>query len=101
MNKTLTLTAITLVAVAMGLSSFAPAAMAIAPEPRVAQSVCHFDEDPDDNPETEDAAWLVVTPNSHGATNGHVKHGDTLVNNETEAGFCVSNQDGSVTEPEE
>jgi len=98
MNKTISLAAIAMVAVIMGLSAFAPAAMADRSQAGVQTDVCHFDLDPDSDPDTDDMAWVVLTPNNHGALHGHVNgHGDNLINNETEAGLCVSLQTGEVT----
>ncbi len=101
MNKTISLAAIAMVAVIMGMSAFAPAAMAEKPE--VSQRVCHLDHDVDgDGIKDEgafDIAWVALIPNSHGAVNGHVNgHGDTLINDDDEAFWCVDNQDGTVVE---
>jgi hypothetical protein len=81
MNKTISLAAIAMVAVIMGLSAFAPAAMADRPTPGEQTAVCHFDRDTnDDGDETlDDRAWEVLTPNNHGATHGHQGHGDDLI----------------------
>jgi hypothetical protein len=86
MNKTISLAAIAMVAVIMGLSAFAPAAMADRPQPGEETAVCHFDRDTnDDGDDTlDDRAWEVLTPNNHGATHGHQGHGDDLINDDTE-----------------
>ncbi len=99
MNKTISLAAIAMVAVIMGMSAFAPAAMADKPEP--SQRVCHLDHDVDgDGIKDEgafDVAWVALIPNSHGAVNGHVNgHGDVLITSDAEAVNCVANQDGHV-----
>ncbi len=84
MNKTIALAAITLVAVIMGLSAFAPAAMADRPQPGEQTAVCHFDRDTNDDGDftLDDRAWEVLTPNNHGATHGHVGHGDQLIDDD-------------------
>ena len=89
MNKTISLAAIAMVAVIMGLSAFAPAALAEKPEAQVVEDVCHFDRDVNDDGVVEDVgsddrAWEILSPNTHGAQNGHVKHGDDLINDDTE-----------------
>ena len=101
MNKTISLAVIAMVAVIMGLSAFAPAAMADKPEP--SQRVCHEDHDVNGNgikdEDAADVAWVVLIPNSHGAVNGHVNgHGDVLITSDAEAALCVANQDGTITD---
>ena len=91
-----------MVAVIMGMGAFAPAAMADKPEP--SQRVCHEDHDVSGNgikdEDLADVAWVALIPNSHGAVNGHVNgHGDTLINSDEEAAWCVQNQDGTVVDP--
>ena len=99
MNKTISLAAIAMVAVIMGMSAVVPAAMAAKPE--VEQRVCHLDHDINGNgikdEDADDVAWVALIPNSHGAVNGHVNgHGDILIADDDEAALCVSNQDGHV-----
>ena len=89
MNDKLTLAAIALFAVILGMSSLAPA-MA-----KADTTICHFAEtefltDPDTgevitDPDTgdpivvEEAHWMFLTLNNKGAANGHLKnHGQDL-----------------------
>ncbi len=86
MNKTIALAAITLVAVIMGLSSFAPAAMATPSEergngthnPKV--KWCHFDRDSNDDGDTttNDRTWEVLRLNKHSEA-AHIAHGDLAI----------------------
>ena len=93
MNKTISLAAIAMVAVIMGLSSFAPAmADPNNPQSQATDGVCHLDDD--------SSMWIVIWVNGQGQLNGHIKHGDTVVNNAGMAFWCVDNQDGTVVEPE-
>ena len=94
MNKKYALPAIAMVAVVMGMSAFAPA---MAQPPNLGSEatigVCH---------QYSDGSWAVLYTSNAGQINGHTNgHGDNKVNNSTEAGFCVGNQDGSVTDWEE
>jgi len=105
MKTTLTIAAIAMFAVILGMSAIAPA-MATPGNPNSAATtrLCHFDEVEDD-PETEvdeslDSSWIVLHTSSQGATNGHEKHGDQRINNDAEALACVTNQDGTVTTSE-
>jgi len=79
MNRILTISAITMFAVVMGLAAFAPAAMAKGPDPQNNVTLCHFDADPDDNPETEDSVWEVITPNNHAVEKHIANHGDIRI----------------------
>ena len=99
MNKTISLAAIAMVAVIMGMSAFAPDAFAKQKSPHVVDDVCHFDRDVnnDGDTTTDDMAWIVLTPNTHGAQNGHVNgHGDLVVTSDAEKLACVVNQDGLI-----
>jgi hypothetical protein len=100
MNKKYALPAIAMVAVIMGMSAFAPAAMADRSYAGEVKAVCHLDHDISGNgikdEDAADVAWVVLTPNNHGASHGHANHGDVMVNDSTEAGFCVSLQTGAV-----
>jgi len=95
MNKTISLAAIAMVAVIMGLSTFAPDALAKQSKSGIVEDVCHFDRDTNDDGDTTtiDRAWEVLSPNSHGAQNGHVKHGDLLVPSEITAIACLAQAD--------
>ena len=82
MNRILTISAIAMFAVILGLSSLGPA-MA-----KADTTICHFaeeetvlvDMDGDGIPETpvvELAHWMFLTLNNNGSTNGHLKnHGE-------------------------
>ena len=95
MNKTISLAAIAMVAVIMGMSAFAPDALAKVSKSGIVEDVCHFDRDTNDDGDTttNDRAWEVLSPNSHGAINGHVKHGDFLVPSEITAIACLAQAD--------
>ena len=69
MNKTISLAAIAMVAVIMGMSAFAPAAMAVPNDNAQANNrLCHFDSTSGD--------WEPISVHGNGATNGHMRHGD-------------------------
>ena len=91
MNKTISLAAIAMVAVIMGMSAFVPAAMAKPNSQSSADSgVCHFD--------TDTQLWEALWVNSNGQLNAHVNvHGDETFSTDAEAAFCVTNQDGTIT----
>ena len=94
MNKTISLTAIAMFAVIMGLSSFAPAmADPNNPTSEATSGVCHFDN-------TDTQMWEVLWTHSNGQQNAHIRvHGDEVVNNSEEAYWCQYNQDGTVIDP--
>jgi len=79
MNKTISLSAIAMFAVVMGMSAFAPAAMG-APNGNAKADirVCHYGAGPDKDPTTfEDNEWEVIFLHSQGSLKGHVdKHTD-------------------------
>ena len=78
MNKTISLAAITLVAVVMGMSAFAPAAMA-APNSSAQADIplCHWGAGPDGDKGTPDDEWEVIFVHSRGSLNGHLdRHTD-------------------------
>ena len=79
MNRILTISAIAMFAVVMGLAAFAPAAMAKGPEPQNKVMLCHFDADPDDDPETDDSVWEVINPNFHAVEKHIANHGDIRI----------------------
>lgn len=78
MNKTISLTAIAMVAVIMGMSAFAPAALAAPNENAEADvDLCHWGTGLDGEKGTEDDAWEVIFVHSQGSLNGHVdRHTD-------------------------
>ena len=95
MNKTISLAAIAMVAVIMGMSAFSPDALAKQSQSGVTEDVCHFDRDVNDDGDitVDDRAWEVLSPNTHGAQNGHVKHGDLLVPSEITMELCLAQPD--------
>ena len=82
MNRILTLSAIAMFAVVMGLAAFAPAALAKGPQPQNNVTLCHFDGDPDDDPITDDSVWEVITPNIHAIDKHIANHIDSDANND-------------------
>jgi len=100
MNKTISLAAITLVAVVMGIGAIAPAAMAIPnSEHNPREFVCHFDLDPDSDELTDDAAWVVKSVNKH-AKVAHMGHGDEAADTDDAKFWCVENNNGSTVDPD-
>ena len=103
MNKTISLAAIAMVAVIMGMSAFAPAAMATPNENAKADiPICHWGTGPDGEKGTEDDAWEVIYVHSEGATKGHVdRHNDgadeptydKLITDEFDEFDCTSQND--------
>jgi len=84
MNRILTLSAIAMFAVVMGLSSFAPVVMATpstgSPTHNPKVKWCHFDRDVNDDqtiedPPNADRQWEVLRLNKHSAE-AHEAHGD-------------------------
>jgi len=88
MNKTISLAAITLVAVVMGMSAFAPA-MAVPNENSSADvRLCHLD--------AESGLWEPISVHGNGAQNGHERHGDFEINSDgSEDLECLSLNMGS------
>ena len=90
MNKKIALTAIAMFAVILGMSAVAPAMAAPGnPQSQATTQVCHLFEEVVDDPttpedETEAAHWGVLYTNTNGATNGHLKHGDSLIGDTTD-----------------
>ena len=83
MNKIISLAAITLVAVVMGMSAFAPAAMAVPNEthnPKVA--ICHFD--------FNEMQWEADKMVNKHALKAHQGHGDLLVPDEISVDDCLA-----------
>ena len=94
MNKTIALSAIAMFAVIMGMSAVAPA-MAVPPNPdsEATYGVCHL---------YSDGNYAVLYTSNAGQLNGHVNgHGDEVVNDSVEAGWCVTNNNGSVVDPQD
>ena len=81
MNRILTISAIAMFAVVMGLAAFAPAALAKGPQPQDNVTLCHFDGDPDDDPTTDDSVWEVITPNIHAKDKHITNHIDSDADN--------------------
>jgi hypothetical protein len=56
------------------------------PQSKATTAVCHlFDEEIDETTgETIPAHWGVLYTSSNGATNGHLKHGDLLIDDSSE-----------------
>jgi len=77
-------------AVILGMSAVAPAMAAPGnPQSQATTQVCHLFEEVVDDPntpedETEAAHWGVLYTNTNGATNGHLKHGDSLIGDATD-----------------
>jgi len=83
MNRILTISAIAMFAVVLGLGVVGPAMAAkeVNPNSSADTGVCHYFEEEIDE-ETGDvteAQWNVKYVNSNGAMNGHLKHGDPLI----------------------
>ena len=95
MNKTISLAAITLVAVVMGMSAFAPA-MATPNEgghnPK--ELVCHYDRDTNDDGDTttSDRAWEVKPLNKHSMI-AHLAHGDIPITGATSLPDTITAED--------
>ena len=81
MNKTISLAAIAMVAVIMGMSAFAPAMASpndSGPDKHNPKELaCHFDRDTNDDLDetTNDRAWEVMSFNKHSMI-AHLAHGD-------------------------
>jgi len=95
MNRILTISAITMFAVVLGLGVVSPA-MAVPgnPNSKATTEVCHLFEAEfdDEGNETSSVHWGVLNTNSNGATNGHVNgHGDKLIDD------AVDPAEGTIT----
>ena len=87
MNSKIALAAIAMFAVIMSLSAIGPVMAAPGnPQSKATTAVCHlFEEEIDEETgETIPAHWGVLYTNSNGATNGHLKHGDSLIGEVTD-----------------
>ena len=73
MNKTISLAAITLVAVVMGMSVFAPA---FSDGPQAKADVCHNDDGADDIRGNADDGWEVINVNGHSVSKHVSNHFD-------------------------
>ena len=78
MNKTIALAAIVMVAVVMGMSAFAPTAMAVRGVPSADFVVCHRGgvATPDDGSDDE---WVVMNLPNQRSLDKHVDHGDVEI----------------------
>ncbi len=87
MNPILTLSAIAMFAVVMGLGVVAPAAMANPNNQHTPASVdlCHFDNN--------SGLWQVITKNEHAAA-AHQGHGDLVVPDVISAFDCLAQNNG-------
>ncbi len=83
MNRILTISAIAMFAVVLGLGVLSPAMAAkqVNPNSSADTGVCHYFEKEidEDTEEVTEAQWNVKYVNSNGAMNGHLKHGDPLI----------------------
>jgi len=83
MNRILTIPAIAMFAVVLGLGVVGPAMAAkeVNPNSSADTGVCHYFEEEidEDTGVVTEAQWNVKYVNSNGAMNGHLKHGDPLI----------------------
>jgi len=102
MNKITTLAAIAMVAGIMGVGAIAPSAFAVAPNSGVVEPVCHFDRDVNDDGDltTDDRAWEVLEPNTKGAQNGHIKHGDNVIGEVTDLENGIISEADCLAQPD-
>jgi hypothetical protein len=87
MHDKYTLTAIVMFAAILGMSTIVPALAAPGnPRSQATTAVCHlFEEEIDEETgEITPAHWGVLYTSSQGATNGHLKHGDSLIGDVTD-----------------
>ena len=96
MNKTISLSAIAMFAVIMGMGAIAPAALASPNDEHNPKNnaVCHFDTDTNDDGDltVDDRAWIVKLVNKH-ALNAHQGHGDLLVPSQITEAECLAQPD--------
>ena len=87
MNKTIALTAIVVVAVVMGMSVFAPTAMAVRGVPSDAIQVCHRGgvATTDDGSDDE---WVVMNLPNTRSEDRHLDHGDLKISEQVTAADC-------------
>jgi hypothetical protein len=100
MNKKISLAAIAMFAVIMGMSAFAPAAMASPnSEHNPKNPVCHFDRDTADDGDTttDDRAWIVKMVNKH-AEVAHLGHGDIPIGGVTDLPNTITADDCAVNQ---
>jgi hypothetical protein len=88
MNSKIALTAIVMFAVIMGMSAIGPVMAAPGnQQSKATTAVCHLFEEEIDEITGEvisEAHWGVLYTSSNGATNGHLKHGDLLIDDSSE-----------------
>ena len=111
MKTTLTIAAIAMFAVMLGMSALSPAmATPNNGKSSATTAVCHYfveyqvdefgelilDENGQPIVDEEASSWGVLYVSSQGAANGHTKHGDKTITTEAEALACVANQDGTI-----
>ena len=88
MNSKIALTAFAMFAVIIGMSAIGPALAAPGnPTSKATTAVCHLFEEEIDEVTGEvisEAHWGVLFTSSSGATNGHLKHGDSLIGEVTD-----------------
>ena len=86
MNKTISLAAIVMVAVIMGISAFAPAAMATPssgdPKHNPKVAICHFD--------FNEMQWEADKMVNKHSLKAHQGHGDLLVPDEISVELCLA-----------
>ena len=85
MRTTLTIAAIAMFAVILGMSAIAPALASPNGVHNPKAPVCHFDRDTNDDGDetTDDRAWIVKMVNKH-AKIAHLGHGDVLIDDDAE-----------------
>jgi len=97
MNKTISLAAIAMVAVIMGISAFVPAAMARGPPTNDAFQVCHRGGVVDNPPLGDE--WVVMNlPNQH-SKDKHIDHGDYGIPGDTDVETCERDNLGELPYP--
>ena len=94
MNKITTLAAISMFAVIMGMSAFAPAMANPNGEHNPKELACHFDRDTNDDLDvtTDDRAWEVKALNKH-AMIAHLAHGDIPITGATSLPDTITEAD--------
>ena len=90
MRTTLTIAAIAMFAVILGMSAIAPAMASPNSDHNPKTTVCHFDRDTNDDGDetTNDRAWIVQMVNKH-AKIAHLGHGDVLIPDTISASDCT------------
>ncbi len=112
MKTTLTIAAIAMFAVILGMGALSPAlAVPNNDKSSATTAVCHYfaeyqvDEfgeiildDVTGEPivDEETSSWDVLYVSSQGAANGHNKHGDLTMDTPEQRDACIANQDGTI-----